>query len=99
MGEESTREASAMRAIAVVTMIFLPATFVSVNSFILQENGVWTDLVSIDTIRDEFLLVRPRGRRRKVIVHCLYPFLDILGPDYSIDSFNTSNVDMVEPHD
>ncbi|OAL48772.1 hypothetical protein IQ07DRAFT_645530 [Pyrenochaeta sp. DS3sAY3a] len=29
MGLQSTREASAMRAIAVVTMIFLPATFVS----------------------------------------------------------------------
>ena len=31
MGEQATSEASAMRAIAVVTMTFLPATFVSVS--------------------------------------------------------------------
>jgi hypothetical protein len=31
MGEQATNEASAMRAIAVVTMTFLPATFVSVS--------------------------------------------------------------------
>ena len=31
MGEQATSEASAMKAIAVVTMTFLPATFVSVS--------------------------------------------------------------------
>lgn len=31
IGEEAKREASAMKAIAVVTMTFLPATFVSVS--------------------------------------------------------------------
>jgi hypothetical protein len=31
IGEDAKREASAMRAIAVVTMTFLPATFVSVS--------------------------------------------------------------------
>lgn len=48
IGEDAKREASAIRAIAVVTMTFLPATFVSVSSLVRSNtrdatNGIMQD--------------------------------------------------------
>jgi hypothetical protein len=56
IGEDAKREASAMRAIAVVTMTFLPATFVAVSGSVRNSTEDTTDHLMQDSIWDELLL-------------------------------------------
>lgn len=57
IGEDAKREASAMKAIAVVTMTFLPATFVSVGrSTLSTRDASANDMNLADTLWYELLL-------------------------------------------
>ena len=97
IGEDAKREASAMRAIAVVTMTFLPATFVSVSGLVRNSTGDATNHLMQDGIWDELLLFRSQWRKWEFVVYCVPPLLDLLGPVSTYDCCDARRMVLVQP--
>lgn len=71
-----------MKAIAVVTMIFLPSTFVAVSNYVrklIPDESLLITAVSVDLLQHVFLPLRPAQHYRKWEPFRLSFFLDILG--------------------
>jgi hypothetical protein len=85
-----------MRAIAVLTMTFLPATFVSVSGLTRNNTEDTTDHLMQDGIWDELLLFRSQWRKWEFVVHCVPSLLDLLGPVSTYNCCNARRVVLVE---
>jgi hypothetical protein len=85
-----------MRAIAVVTMTFLPATFVSVSGLVRNNTQGATKSSMQDALWDELFLFRSQWRKWEFVVHRVRTLLGLLGPVSTYDCCDARCVVLVE---
>lgn len=85
-----------MRAIAVVTMTFLPATFVSVSGLVRNNTQGATNGSMQDALWDELFLFRSQWRKWEFVVHRVRTLLGLLGPVSTYDCCDARRVVLVE---